>query len=82
VGIKLYIINNLPVVTMYVTCDASNGNICSTEKSDTMTKSRNVAGLPGKSCWAARLFLTGLWSAGFWRSSGTGLYHVIKNDYL
>ena len=63
-----------------------------TEKSDSMIKSCNIAGLPGKSCQAARLLLTGLypasccctglWSVGFWRSSGTGLYHVIINDYL
>src|SRR5260370_39022281 len=62
-----------------------------TDKSDYMIKSCNVAELPGKSCQAAGYLLarlyhtpcccTGLWSMGFRRSSGTGLYHIIINDY-
>src|SRR5260370_6666666 len=63
-----------------------------TEKSDYITKSCNVAELPGKSCWIAGSLLTGFYHAsccctglqsmGLWTLSGTGLYHVIINDYV
>ena len=62
-----------------------------TEKSDYITKSCNVTELPGKSCWGTGFSLaglyhmscccTGLQSMSSWRSNGTGLYHVILNDY-
>jgi len=45
-----------------------------TEKSDCIPKPCNVAELYHCHC-------TGLQYMGFWRPSGTGLYHVIINDY-